>query len=281
MHSPPLRHARRAAFCMAAAATVAAGLSSTTSFAGGRIVGGGPASAGEYPYFTALLFADAPGQPFERLQCGGALIDPQTVLTAAHCVDGVDADQFEVVLGRVDLNDESTGEVIAVTEIQSHPDFVRVEEGDDVALLRLETPSDAPTIALAGPDEASLVEPFDRSTVIGHGATSTSGPGSPRLLEVDVEIQDDEYMESQYAAFGGPYDAATMVGAGPRAGGQDSCQGDSGGPLVVFGDDGPRVIGVVSWGGTSQNPGCAIPDLPGIYAEVYQGPLRDWVFANV
>jgi trypsin len=270
----PHRYIAMGAACLAFGAMATA--PSVTTSAGERIVGGVPASEGEYPYFTALQFVGN-GSPFQRQFCGASLIAPQIVMTAAHCVVGTSAEEIEVTVGRTNLDNESTGEVIAVDAIEIHPQYSSVENGYDVALLGLTEASSAPTLELAGPDDVGLVEPGDRSTVIGHGTTSAGGQGSARLLEVAVPIQDDQYMAEQYDANGAPYDAATMVGAGPARGGRDSCQGDSGGPLMVFDSNGPKQIGIVSWGGTNSNPGCAIPDLPGVYSEVYQGELRQWV----
>ena len=62
-----------------------------------------------------------------------------------------------------------------------------------------------------------------------------------------------------------------MIGAGPLAGGMDTCQGDSGGPLFIAGGQ-ARLVGDTSWGS-----GCAQPNKPGIYGEVYQGALRTFV----
>jgi secreted trypsin-like serine protease len=252
---------------------------SATADGGERIVGGNPADSGEYPYFAALLQKGS-GTPFNRQFCGGTLIDSQTVLTAAHCVPGVSAGDIEVVVGRTSLDDQSSGEVIAVDSILSHPQFRDVTTGFDAALLRLAAPSSAPTIDLAGPDDIDLVQPDSPSTVIGHGTTRAGGQGSERLLEAVVPIQSDDYMTRQYEANGGMFGPDTMVGAGPAAGGRDSCQGDSGGPLMVFNGSTPKQVGIVSWGGTNSNPGCAIPDLPGVYSEVYQGELLDWIQSN-
>jgi secreted trypsin-like serine protease len=98
----------------------------------------------QYPFFTALIF-NGSSAPFNRLRCGGSLIDAQTCPSpAAHCVEGHTAAEFEVSIGGTNLNDTSTGEVIGVDRIDSNPQFVSVEQGSDAALLRLSTPSDAP-----------------------------------------------------------------------------------------------------------------------------------------
>ena len=73
-------------------------------------------------------------------------------------------------------------------------------------------------------------------------------------------------------AYGGQFHGAVMIGAGPLAGGQDTCQGDSGGPLFI-----PPAVQAPLVGDTSWGFGCARPNAPGIYGEVYQGALRTFV----
>ncbi|KAL7513499.1 hypothetical protein ACHAXN_010601 [Cyclotella atomus] len=69
-----------------------------------RIIGGKEAVAGRFPYAVAL--SDSVGQ-----FCGGSLIAEDVVLTAAHC-QGSD---YNIVVGRHDLSDESLGEAIPVS----------------------------------------------------------------------------------------------------------------------------------------------------------------------
>lgn len=57
--------------------------------ANGRIVGGSPASAGQFPWQVAVMYRTSAGSYF----CGGSLIGPQWVLTAAHCVRGYEYHQ--------------------------------------------------------------------------------------------------------------------------------------------------------------------------------------------
>ena len=76
--------------------------------------------------------------------------------------------------------------------------------------------------------------------------------------------------------YGGRFIGASMIGAGPLTGGQDTCQGDSGGPLIVPGLAQAALVGDTSWG-----DGCARAHRPGIYGEVWQGAMRAFVDANV
>ena len=242
-----------------------------------RIVGGGPATVGEYPYFVSVQTAT--GSHF----CGGSLVSATRVLTAAHCVEGKLPAGLRVVIGRTALFEASQGIIRSISAINIHPSWSSVTFRHDVAILTLASPvtnADNTNAAiewlrLADPAESSLFEPDDPATVIGHGATSEGGLGSSTLLEVSVPVQSDATMSSP-SVYGSSFDGPTMIGAGPLSGGQDSCQGDSGGPLLVPVDGVDIQIGDVSWG-----DGCARRDRPGIYGEVWQGALRTFVDAQV
>src|SRR5688572_7603892 len=84
------------------------------------IIGGRPATE-PYPFQVAL--ADANGQ-----FCGGSLVRPDRVLTAAHCVEGEDAEKLHVILGRHKLS-SSEGEEIQVAEIRVHEKYATDEAG--------------------------------------------------------------------------------------------------------------------------------------------------------
>ena len=114
------------------------------------------------------------------------------------------------------------------------------------------------------------VNPGNTVRAIGHGHTTQGGVASNDLRQVDLPIQSDATM-SDPAQYGGSFHGAVMIGAGPLAGGMDTCQGDSGGPLFIPGGQ-VRLVGDTSWGS-----GCAQPNKPGIYGEVYQGALRTFV----
>ena len=229
-----------------------------------RIVGGTIAPAGAYPFFVSVKRASD-----NFAFCGGTLVSSVWVLTAAHCVDGgATAASLKLVIGAWQLNNEAPGDIRSVTAIHLHPSWNPSTFDNDVAMLRLNTASTKAWARMAEPVDP--VNPGNTVRAIGHGHTTQGGVASNDLRQVDLPIQSDATM-SDPAQYGASFHGAVMIGAGPLAGGMDTCQGDSGGPLFIAGGQ-VRLVGDTSWGS-----GCAQPNKPGIYGEVYQGALRTFV----
>jgi len=212
-----------------------------------RIVGGEVAPGGAYPFAVALLTEAG-------LHCGGSIIGATTVLTAAHCIDGLLPERVEVLAGTQRLDDPAAVRV-GVLRYAAH-------RGADVAILFLESALTQPAVDLAMPEQAALYAPGMPARVIGWGTTRESGNGtSNNLRQVEVPIVEDDRCVDAYRGES-VVDPSREICAG--AAGRDSCPGDSGGPLLVIDEANRfRQVGVVSYG-----KGCARRRYPGVYAEV-------------
>ena len=269
-----------------------------------RIVGGAAAKAGSWPWQVALVRPQRSGDTRTRQFCGGSVIAPRWVLTAAHCVDDEAPDDLQVLVGTRDLN--RGGRRIDVQAIRMHEDYSNVGDGNDIALLKLARPADVPAVGIASEKRTSdLAAPGTMATVTGWGLLRplsckegvkagayrcrtrdgkrghrvdglTGRPVDPsdvrttRLMELEMPLVGEATCREAYPR--AAIDRRTLC-AGRRRGGKDSCQGDSGGPLVVRDGKDWVQAGIVSWGA-----GCAKPGKYGVYTGV--GAFADWIEAK-
>jgi len=234
----------------------------TVDGVGVRVVGGAQASTSDHPW--AVYLADASGFQF----CGGTLVAPTKVLTAAHCMSSTPATQMTVVAGRDDKQSRD-GSSTPVSKAWVSPDFQSVGRGLDVAVLTLATPVQRTPLRIAGPADAATYREGVAAQIVGWGTTQESGAASRFLQTATVPLRADDYCRT-----GDPdFDPTLLTCAGYDEGGVDTCQGDSGGPL--FGTTSTGALKVL--GATSFGEGCARPGKPGVYARVADAKLREWI----
>ncbi|MFI6208426.1 S1 family peptidase [Streptomyces sp. NPDC051041] len=246
-----IRAKKAAALAAATAAAAATALLSAPSAAAAPqpIVGGTTTTTTAYPF--VMQITDASQNQF----CGGTLVSPTKVVTAAHCMVGETTSSVRVVGGRTYLNG-TNGTVSRVSRIWIHPSYTTATRGEDVAVLTLSTAMPYATAKYVSSTDTSVYAAGATARILGWGTTSSGGSSSNQLRTATVPIVSDSSCRTSY---GSDFVANEMVCAGYSSGGVDTCQGDSGGPLLVGG----VLAGITSWG-----EGCAQAGYPGVYTRL-------------
>jgi trypsin len=215
-----------------------------------KIIGGVEAAPGAWPWIAALLYADV-SNTYSAQYCSGVLIEKSWVLTAAHCVQGMSANDIQIAVGAYDLNN-FIGSRTPVKRIVVHPQYNSLSLHNDIALIELSYPSYIQKISLFSGQSIDNTPPSLLGrivTVLGWGLadTATDWYYPTKLRQVGLPVVADSYCNNIYTV-----DIIPSEFCAGYYDGKDTCDGDSGGPAVLQVDGEWVHAGIISSGAPCQ-----------------------------
>ncbi|NXV80361.1 MCPT3 protease, partial [Atlantisia rogersi] len=201
----------------------------------GRIIGGWEAKPHSRPYMAYLIIKNAT----RTYSCGGFLIRPDAVLSAAHCVTGKGV---TVTLGAHNVDKyEPSQQKFRVRHWVIHQKYSDKMLANDIVLLKLEPRAKlTKSVRCIDLPNQERLQPGTICKVAGWGQTSLKGHETSVMMEVDLKVQREKVCEDIFSS----YLKQSMICTGDEKLRKSSSLGDSGGPFICN----RKAHGIVSYG---------------------------------
>lgn len=256
-----------------------------------RIIGGTAATSSAYPIITWQVALETRTGNVLRL-CGGSIVSPTMVLTAAHCVRDLSSasqtnPQSMVVIPGLSRANGGSGSrsVLRYFVEPSYTGSRSQQQRIDLAMVEVSSPFTLGSGVGVIPMCTSACYAANTKLIVsGYGQTQSSSSSTSLLYATQLAIDQAECVREFQSSFScSNCLPRTNICAGPDPPGstKDSCFGDSGGPLVrdVGNTSTPQfqLVGVVSSSTVpaGQSPSCAVAGEYGLYVAVEQN--QAWI----